>query len=131
MIRRVDDLIAPEHDFPPEVRAAARAQMLELAGRYPDSGTDPEQLEERRVEAERRLENAQFRLAEDGLNPVEEMRLEDHVIEARRELERLERAAAAVAQQRAAAQPDPPSQSYRQQPRWRSVESGVSQQRHT
>lgn len=108
MTRPIEDLIAPEDDFPPEVRAAARAQMLELAGRYPDSDTDPEQLEARRVEAERRLENAQFRLDNDTLNAVEEMRLQDHVIEARRELERLERSAAAVAQQRAAAGPEPP-----------------------
>lgn len=108
MTRPIEDRIGTEHDFPPEVRAAARAQMLELAGRYPDSDTDPEQLEARRVEAERRLENAQFRLADGPLNSVEEMRLEDHVIEARRELQRLERSAAAVAQQRAAAEPDPP-----------------------
>lgn len=108
MTRPIEDLIAPEHDFPPEVRAAARARMLELAGRYPDSDTDPAVLEARRVEAVSRLENAQFRLDNGPLNAVEEMRLQDHVIEARRELERLERAVAAIAQQQAAAQPDPP-----------------------
>lgn len=46
MVRPVEDFIAPENDFPPEVRAAARVRMLDLAGRYPDM--DVEEFREAR-----------------------------------------------------------------------------------
>lgn len=46
MRRRLEDLIAPENDFLPEVRAAAGIRMLGWLGRYPDM--DVEELREAR-----------------------------------------------------------------------------------